>query len=57
LLRGQQLCAGVRVADAGEVGVLLPLFERLADAREFLGVVGELGPVSNVRSALHQTIL
>jgi hypothetical protein len=44
LLAGRQLRDGSRTADAGEVGVLLPVLERLADAGVFLGVVGELGP-------------
>jgi hypothetical protein len=32
LLIGRQLGDGGRVADAGEVGVFLPMLERLADA-------------------------
>jgi len=43
LLVGRQLGDGARVADAGEVGVLLPVLERLVDAGELIGVVGELG--------------
>jgi len=43
LLAGRQLGDGRRVAVAGEVGNLLPVLERLANAGVFLGVVGELG--------------
>ena len=48
LLVGRQLGDGVRVADAGEVGVLLPVLERLPDAAVVLGVFGELGPGGEV---------
>jgi hypothetical protein len=44
LLVGRQLGEGVRVADAADVGVLLPVLKRLANAGVLLGVVRELGP-------------
>ena len=44
LLVRRQPGDGVRVTDPGEVGVLLPVLKRLADAGVFLSVVSELGP-------------
>jgi hypothetical protein len=43
LLVCRQIGDGGRVADAGQVGVFLPVLKRLADAVVFLDVVGELG--------------
>jgi len=48
LLGGRQLDDGGRVADTGEVRVLLPVSERLADAGVLLGVASELGPGGEV---------
>jgi hypothetical protein len=41
LLVSRQLSDGVRFENAGEVGVLLPVAERLADTGVFFGIVGE----------------
>jgi hypothetical protein len=48
LLAGRQLGDGDRAADAGEVGVLLPVLERLADAGVLLAGLGELGAAGGV---------
>jgi hypothetical protein len=56
LLVGRQLGDGVRVTGAGEVGVFLPVLERLADAGVFIVVAGELGPARIVGSSFQQTI-
>jgi hypothetical protein len=48
---------GVRVADNGEVGVLLPMLEHLGDAGVYLGVVGELGPGGEVGAELVERFL
>ena len=47
--RAHESCTGGgRVAGTGEVGVLVPVLERLADAGVLLGGVGELGPGGEV---------
>jgi hypothetical protein len=56
LLLRRQLGDGVLVADAGEVGVFLPVLECLADAGVLLGIAGDLGPVRIVGSSFKQTI-
>lgn len=56
-LCGRKHRGGVRVADGGGVGVLLPALERPADAGVVLDVAGELGPGTNVSSSFQQTIL
>src|SRR5262249_15338292 len=47
-LGGRQVVDSRPLADAGEVDVLLPVLERLANPGVFLGFVGKLGPGSEV---------
>jgi hypothetical protein len=56
LLVRRQHGDGVRVADGGEIGDLLPVLEPVADAGVVIVVAGELGPVRIVGSSFQQNI-